>query len=439
MKLLIIIIIALFCSVGVALLVREDPGYVLVTVGPWTVETSVAVLVVGLAVVYFLAYKLTRYLAQAWALPRTAKRFRERRRVRKAHELMTDGLARLTAGEFRSAERKLAKAASYDARPTVSLLGAARAAEALGDYPRRDHYLSQASRLSEGGGGTAVALTRAEFEINHGERDKALKELSQLRANLPRNPQVLARLKTLYLELQDWEALQAMLPDLKKRGGLEDSAYRELEHRVVLERFSQRARNADLDTLHRLWKEVPRHLRSDPELLVEYATQLETQNAGAEAEKLLRKAILSAWQPRLVLAYGEISRCDSQLQLRNAESWLRGRERDSRLLLTLGRIARRNHLWDKARNYLEASVAARPSPDACQELGSLLEQLDQPEAAKLSYRRGLQLLTGKEVVSTTPVLEAPAAAAASTEGKSEEAPAEPPAGREAGAVAAKQV
>jgi HemY protein len=142
--------------------------------------------------------------------------------------------------------------------------------------------------------------------------------------------------------------------------------------------------------------------------LIDYATQLETQNAGAEAEKLIRKAILSKWDPKLVLAYGEMTRCDAELQLRNATSWLRGHEHDARLLLTLGRLARRNHLWDKARGYLEESVKIAPSPDACQELGSLLEQLDEPESAKLSYRRGLQLLTGKVVASTTPVLEAPA-------------------------------
>lgn len=422
MKYLIVLIAALLCSVGVALVVREDPGYVLITVGTWTIETTVAVFVVAVAVLFFLAYKLTRYLYQVWVLPRTAKRYGQRRRARKAHELMRDGLARLSAGDFRTAERKLAKAASYDAQPTMSLLGAARAAEAQGDRMRRDQYLLEASRQGETAGNAAVALTRAEFEIRHGERDKAVAQLSRLRASNPRNPEVLYQLKSLYLELEDWEGLYGILSDLRKRGVVEGSAFRDLEQHVVRQRFALHARKAGLEELRRLWRDVPRHLRNDPDLVVEYATQLETQDAGGEAEKLVRKAIMTHWDPRLVLAYGEITRCDPELQLRNAQAWLSGHEGDSRLLLTLGRIARRNHLWEKARSYLEASVAARPSPDAFQELGSLLEQLDEPEAAKLCYRRGLVLLTGKELASTTPVLEAPVGEGISTRPDSDVTP-----------------
>lgn len=62
------------------------------------------------------------------------------------------------------------------------------------------------------------------------------------------------------------------------------------------------------------------------------------------------------------------------------------------LLLALGRLSLRNRLWGKARSYLEASIGASPRSAAYGELGRLLEQLGEQEAAREHYRKGLELL-----------------------------------------------
>ncbi|HEC19689.1 MAG TPA: hypothetical protein ENI97_10150, partial [Gammaproteobacteria bacterium] len=58
MRLLFLSLVALVIAVVVALLAMEDPGYVLIAVGNWTVETtlvlSVVVLLLGFALGYFL-------------------------------------------------------------------------------------------------------------------------------------------------------------------------------------------------------------------------------------------------------------------------------------------------------------------------------------------------------------------------------------------------
>ena len=62
------------------------------------------------------------------------------------------------------------------------------------------------------------------------------------------------------------------------------------------------------------------------------------------------------------------------------------------LLLTLGKISLRNALWGKARSYLESSIAHQPTPEAYRLLGSLLEQLHEPDQAAACYRQGIELV-----------------------------------------------
>ena len=82
-------------------------------------------------------------------------------------------------------------------------------------------------------------------------------------------------------------------------------------------------------------------------------------------------------------------------QLQAAEGWLQQHTDNPYLLLTLGRLAKRCRQHDKARDYLERSIRLMPSPDAYQELGDLLEQIDDRAMANQCYRAGLRLAAGQ--------------------------------------------
>jgi len=77
--------------------------------------------------------------------------------------------------------------------------------------------------------------------------------------------------------------------------------------------------------------------------------------------------------------------------LKQAESWLTSRPEDPVLLLAAGRACIRNELWGKARSYLESSIAIRPTPEAYHELGNLMLQLDERDAATSAFAKGLTL------------------------------------------------
>ena len=61
------------------------------------------------------------------------------------------------------------------------------------------------------------------------------------------------------------------------------------------------------------------------------------------------------------------------------------------LLLCLGRLSLRNRLFGKARDYLQSSLQIEPRSETYRELGQLLEQLNETQAALDCYRKGLAL------------------------------------------------
>ena len=61
-------------------------------------------------------------------------------------------------------------------------------------------------------------------------------------------------------------------------------------------------------------------------------------------------------------------------------------------MLTAARLCLRNELWGKARSYLETVISLRPTPEAYQEYGQLLNRLGEGDAAADAFRDGLGLV-----------------------------------------------
>ncbi len=130
-----------------------------------------------------------------------------------------------------------------------------------------------------------------------------------------------------------------------------------------------------------------------------------------KAERELAAELKRSWRQALVRHYGLVEGPDAARQLKRAEGWLKNHGDDPELLLATARLCLRNELWGKARSYLETVIAIRPTPDAFQEYGRLLNQLGEGEAAADAYREGLSLVAG----STLPALPHLEADSATTE------------------------
>jgi len=139
---------------------------------------------------------------------------------------------------------------------------------------------------------------------------------------------------------------------------------------------------------------VPRNLRSDLELLDAYFSALIRIGKHEQAEKELAAALKKEWRGPLVRLFGLVEGPDASKQLKRAEGWLTSHPEDPDLLLTAARLCLRNELWGKARSYLETVISLRPTPEAYQDYGQLLNRLGEGDAAADAFREGLGLVAG---------------------------------------------
>ena len=396
MRLLIGIIVTLFVSVWIALALRQDPGYAMVSIGQWTIETSLAFFVIFLGLVFLGFYALVRLAIRLWKTPVQTLRANRRRLQKKAQRLFNLGSRQLAAGQWAAAEKTLINSAEYSETPALHYLNAARATHHLSDVRwRRDLHLREAEDSPDADRLT-VQLTRVEFLLDDRQAEQARPILESLHTLNPRHPGVLLWLARTYQQLQAWEPLQLLLPEVQKQKALGPEPLAELQAQTYRALLDIAAASGSLDRLRILWKQAPAALREEDEaFLIAYATALCDGNAFDDAEAVLREAINRRWSAKLVVGYGRLERGNAAAQLATAETWLVQHGDDPYLLLTLGRLAKRCQQPVKARDYLERSIRIMPTPDAYQELGEWLESVHELTYAGQCFHAGLRLLVGK--------------------------------------------
>jgi HemY protein len=384
----IIVVLALFASAFGAHFLLSDPGYVVINFRGYLIEMSVPVLVLLTAGLFGSIWLLRKIIIAPRRIGEAAGRYRSARSGQK----MTRGMIEMAEGNFAKGERMLARAASTSDSPLFNYLQAARAAHLQGTDDRRDEWLRLAYReVPEAA--NAVLLTQAEFQLDRHQHEQALATLRRLDENSKDHGHALALMGRLYFLLEDWSALQAILPRVKKHARVKPETlliWTSRVHQELLEHAS------DGDALLAAWKDVPKPHKSDVALLEAYYQGLMRTGLHEKAEKELISALKSNWRGPLVRLFGLVQGADTTKQLKRAEGWLANHSEDPDLLLTAARLCLRNELWGKARSYLETVISLRPSPEVYQEYGALLNQLGEGDAAAEAYRDGLGMLAGNQ-------------------------------------------
>ena len=406
MKLLATIVITLILAVSIALFATENPGYILIAAGNWTLESTLAFAVVVVVASFIASYYLIRFISRIRHVPGGLRHWQQRRRERKAMLYLTRGLIDLAEGHWEAAEKRVTRYVKEGHAPLLNYLAAARAAQGLGADQRRDRYLKLAHESHEGAD-IAVGLTQAELQLQHNQLEQALATLTHLHQLSPKHAQVLKVLAMLYQQLGDWERLLELIPILARRKIFSSDDLERINRLAnlnLLKSFTwQEKQNTKekIQALNSIWLRIPRQFQNEKEILLSYVNRMIECGGSSEAEPLLRHALKHHRDEQLIRLYGLIEGTDPVKQLNMAESLLPGNERDAVTLLTAGRLSLRNKLWGKARSYLEASVHASPSAEAYNELGHLLEKLGERELASSCYQKGLRLSPGCE--QTIPV------------------------------------
>ena len=388
MKLLTYILAVLFLAVVAGLLAQQDTGYVLIGRGFTTMEMSLSLFITLQIILFTLLYLAIRVIRRSWTLPDRLRLWRKQSRMKKAHASSRKGLVALAQGHWKQAERALIRHADDSDVPLLNYLSAARAAQEQDAPERRDHYLSMAHK-SMPDADIAVELTQAELQISHGQLEHALATLIHLRSIAPRHTYVLLLLARVYEKLSSWGDLESLLFDLKKHKVVDNKEYERLCIRVYHSLLDIAANSNKAEKIIEVWNRIPSAFRERHELIFDYARNLVKLEEFDRAEILVRENLKRQWDNRLINLYGKIKSSSLDKQISNAESWLKGKENNPDLLLTLGRLCQYDKLWGKARNYLESSLGHAPRSETYCELGQLLEILKENDAAADCFKKGL--------------------------------------------------
>lgn len=384
MKFGVIVVLVLFASAFAAHFLLADPGYVMINFRGYVVEMSVPVLI-GLTVLLLFALWVIR---KVYLAPRRLGEAAGRYRSARSGQKLTRGMIAVAEGDFARGEKMLARAASGSDSPLFNYLQAARAAHLQGHDDRRDEWLRLAYQQTPEAA-NAVLLTQAEFQLDRDQNEQALATLRRLDENSKDHAHALALLGRLYCKLEDWDSLSELLPRLKKNNQLKPETLEEWQIRVHQEALN---RAADSDEVAEVWKGVARPHRSNTALLEAYYRGLMRSGLHDRVEKELGNVLKSNWRGPLVQLFGLVEATDSSKQLKRAETWLKKHGDDPDLLLAAARLCLRNELWGKARSYLETVISLRPTPDAYQVYGALLNQMGETDAAATAYREGLGMV-----------------------------------------------
>ncbi len=393
MKFAAIVVTVLIVAAFAAHFLLGNPGYVHISFRGYVIEMSVPTLVVLAAVLVF-ALWLIRRLVQA---PRLLGEAAGRYRANRAGARLTRGMIAVAEGNFSRGEKLLARAASTSDAPLFNYLQAARAAHLQGQDGRRDEWLKLAYEQTPEAA-NAVLLTQAELQLDRNQYEQALATLRRIEENTRDHGYALALLGRLYYQLRDWDSLAAVLPRLKKHSRVKQETIDKWQVTVHREKLAAAADGAGV---LQEWQSIEKHLRKNVELLDGYYMNLMRVGLHEKAEKDLVAALKAEWRGPLVRLYGMVEGPDVTKQLKRAEGWLAKHGEDPDLLLAAARLCLRNELWGKARSYLETVLSLRPSPEAYQVYGRLLNQLGETDAAADAFREGLGM------VADTPSLDIP--------------------------------
>ncbi|WP_336758000.1 heme biosynthesis HemY N-terminal domain-containing protein [Aeromonas hydrophila] len=361
-----------------------NKGYVLISLGNYTVESSVTSAVI-LAVLFYGALLIVEWLlGRVFGLRRKTLGWYGSRRRRKANQQTVAATLAMAEGHYSQAEKLMLKGASNSDTPLLNYLSAAKAAQARGDDVRRDQYLQKAQEENPKAE-LALTLTQTQLQIEQGQYDTALAMLESVYALNPRHPMVLDQLRQVHQAREDWAALIDLIPVLHKVGKLTPKQEEDLLQQAWRGRLN--AASGALETLRPIWQELPRKLRQDPDLLAAYGDRLRQLGADNEAAELWLDALRKQVSPQLLARLPKLKLDNYQPML----TLLQKIQDQPGVDATLAQVYLLAGQLDDAQRLLEQEAAKAPNAAVYHALGQVMDKRRLTNKANEYYRQALQL------------------------------------------------
>jgi HemY protein len=232
-------------------------------------------------------------------------RYFDRNRERKGYEALAEGITALASGEPRTALSKVARAERYLARPEVTTILLAQAAEAAGDTRKATEAYK-----------TLLADPKSRFigvrglmqqKLDEGDTETALKLAQKAFELKPKHPETQDTLLSLQAGSSDWKGARTTLSAKLKSGHIPRDVHRRRDAVLAL----QEAKSIidDGSTVEAREAAIEAH-RLSPDLIPAATMAARSYIAKGDAKnatRLLKKAWQNQPHPDLAAAFAEIA------------------------------------------------------------------------------------------------------------------------------------
>lgn len=361
----------------------EDLGDVVVRFRGLTYSTTLAYLVLAWGLLWFGLWAL-------WWLLQLPLRAWRRHARQQARNRLVSGLEALHQGRFQRAESLLAKAAGETTLRTPALLGARRAAMAMGNVEAAAKH--QAALLAHDP--AAAALEQAEQLALQGRHEDVLEVLAAVAGALPPRAALL-QARALAGTGRAQEAL-GQLNALRHEQALPAAELAQLELALVAASLEQAPQ---ADVLWERWQALSQRLQREPGVAAAFAHRAGKLGLEDEGALALGDALDQQWNEDLVLAFGRLPAGRRTSRLARAETWLAAHPSSPALLVTLGQLCFEQQLWGKAEDYLHRALAQGAGAEAWELLGHAWTAQNDGARAPLAYANALRVARGEAPLS----------------------------------------
>lgn len=337
MTVLLLVLLALVLGGLLAALMARDPGYVLLAWDGMTVETSLWLALLAVALGTFVASRTVRFVRALIGSGEGLRRWLHTRQQDAAGRRFNQGLLLLAEGRWNDARSAFLGSAGTGASALPGLLHAARAAHQLGKGEERDALLDRATEAVPAAA-VAAGLERASMQQAEGEWERSLETLTELGGKAPRHPLALTLTFRARLALDDTDAAEELLKDVTEARIASAEEIAKAREQICLARL-ERIRSADAAAEHAraLWKRTLAPTRGQEDVLLAYVDALLAGSDAAAAVDALRRGLEGRFLDSWVLRYGTIH-ADPERQIKTATSWLEAHPDNPTLLQALGRL-----------------------------------------------------------------------------------------------------
>ena len=394
-------LLLLTVAVVLAVALHGNAGNVLIMVDTMRIEVSLAFAVLALVATFAVLYALLRLLAWVTALPDRMRQWKVRRSDRRDGELLEQGWIELLEGRYSHAEKDLTRLLDRthnSSRQVLAALSAARAAQLLGEFERRDSLLALAKEKAAADPGLSAAASSAaaDLYLDQGLAQTALDELAPLQDTSARHVHTMRLLLRAYRQLGRHDQVYALATVLQRRGALHASEARPIIEAAAAARLRALVPDGD-------WREVWKSLKSEernlPEIALAGAAAFEAAGLPDDASRVLEHAITASFDPRLLSAYARCDAAQVARRLEKAEGWLSQHPENPDLLTTLGNLCLSGQIWGQADLYLQRSLARRADARVHALLGSLYDRMGRGKDAARQWRLATTIGTAVPVLA----------------------------------------